>query len=106
MNKLNNKGLIGWLAWLVVGFLILLVIVVSFLMPHQITNNLIPFHNNSNIGNGTFIQDEFFPLKDYKIDSINTSEFNKINKMLKNVSYEPAKKQIILQTAKIGRAHV
>ena len=52
----------------------------------------------ANLNNGTFIQDEFFLLKNYRIDSIDTSELNKINKILKNASYEHGKKkQIILQ---------
>lgn len=51
-----------------------------------------------NIDNNKFVQDEFLPLKNYKINSINTSEFNEINKLLKKASYESGeKKQIILQ---------
>ncbi|MEK6859615.1 MAG: hypothetical protein AABX54_02260 [Nanoarchaeota archaeon] len=54
----------------------------------------------ANIDNGKFIQDEFPPIKDYKIKSIDTSKFNKINIIIKKAGYEYGrKKQVILQNA-------
>jgi len=57
----------------------------------------------TNLNNGIFVQDEIPPLKEYKIDSIDTSEFTKINKVLKNASYESGKKKQILLQSSINR---